>query len=164
MKRARKRSFPTHHIVSVLGVLAFIAGILLLSSGWITGFVTFQDTTQAHFTAGTFINTSNNSTGGFVSLNATFTTGNFTSRVFDAGSTVDSWDTLSWIEGVPYGENLPDGFVGNSNGQGGDPVTTLGDINMSGNALLLHLSDVSTDQISDSSSFRFRKAFSLRSS
>ncbi len=67
------------------------------------------------------------------SASAYYSSGNFTSAVFDAGG-VSSWDNISWIEGVPYGEELPDN-------QADELETTLGGANMTGNVLLMHLNN-----------------------
>lgn len=89
--------------------------------------------TQAEFDLGTYINTSYNNTTGafFVSLNETNFTGNYTSKVFDSTAT-SSWDNLTWVEGIPYGEELPDEQT---------IETSLGGANMTKNVLLFHLNN-----------------------
>jgi uncharacterized repeat protein (TIGR01451 family) len=62
-------------------------------------------------------------------------TGVFTSRVFDAGST-GAWETLAWTPRRPTGKPLPD------NGAA-ETAYALGDVNMVGNRLLLHLDETS---------------------
>jgi uncharacterized repeat protein (TIGR01451 family) len=59
--------------------------------------------------------------------------GVFTSRVFDAGNVVP-WETLAWRPRRPVGKPLPD------NGAA-ETAYALGDVNMVGNRLLLHLDD-----------------------
>src|SRR3989344_7018738 len=57
----------------------------------------FQDITQSDFNNGTFYYTFYNSSG-FVQLNISqgFASGNFISRIFNAGSNV-SWKNVSWL-------------------------------------------------------------------
>ncbi|MCK5026314.1 MAG: LamG domain-containing protein, partial [Nanoarchaeota archaeon] len=59
--------------------------------------------------------------------------GDYESKVLDAGSTV-AWDTISWAEDVPYGEELPDNGV---------VETVSGGANMTGNVLLMHMDEAS---------------------
>ena len=61
----------------------------------------FVDDTQSEFDAGTYGNTTYNSTEGYIQLLGTNTTGNYTSRVFDAGS-MASWNNITWSEDKHY--------------------------------------------------------------
>jgi uncharacterized repeat protein (TIGR01451 family) len=62
-------------------------------------------------------------------------TGVFTSRVFDAGNDV-AWETLRWTPRRPTGKPLPDDGAA-------ETAYALGDVNMVGNRVLLHLDDAS---------------------
>ena len=92
----------------------------------------FTVITQGDFNNGTYVNTEYNASG-FVQLSAGNLTGNYTSKIFDAG-VYTTWNNLSWIEGMPYGEQLP----------GNEAVeTVLGGANMTGCVLLMHLNESS---------------------
>lgn len=97
------------------------------SNTTITGNFTWFTGTNSSFNQGIFTNT----TLGSVILAGTNSTGIYTSKVFNAGSTA-YWKNISWSEELPYGEELPSKF------------------NMSGNVLLLHLNELS-GTITDSS-------------
>jgi hypothetical protein len=104
--------------------------------------------TQSDFNLGTYFNTTYNTTGSFAMLNNTTTVvyspfGNYSSKIFDA-STAVQWNNISWIEGVPYGEELPDNQLDRS-------ATVLGEANMTGNVLLLHMNEGSGTTAIDSS-------------
>ncbi|CAG0935748.1 hypothetical protein TFLX_04598 [Thermoflexales bacterium] len=60
-------------------------------------------------------------------------TGVFTSRAIDAGNIV-SWTSLAWTPQRPYGKPLPDN-------RGGEADYALGDANMLGDRVLLHLDE-----------------------
>ncbi len=102
---------------------------------------TFTDTNEADFANGTLLNTTEKNQTGNVTLNpdnsGTYPniTGEFTSQVFDAGSSV-TWSTLSWSEGNPYGEEPPIDN-GNEDREGG--------VNMSGTVLYLRLNEESAN-------------------
>jgi len=99
----------------------------------------FTVITQGDFNNGTYSNTEYN-VSGFVQLSAGNLTGNYTSKVFD-GAENTTWNNLTWIEGVPYGEDLPANEA---------VETVLGGANMTGNILLMHLNETS-GQFIDSS-------------
>ncbi|PIR03788.1 MAG: hypothetical protein COV59_03895 [Candidatus Magasanikbacteria bacterium CG11_big_fil_rev_8_21_14_0_20_39_34] len=61
--------------------------------------------------------------------------GNFTSRIIDAGSSV-TWSSLAWTPNYPYLKNLP-------NSAGAESAYTNGNANMSNNLLLWHLDEAS---------------------
>ncbi len=61
-------------------------------------------------------------------LNTSKTSGTYTSKIFNA-TTLASWNSIDWTEGLPYGEGLPDNKGSDS---GAD---------MSGNKLLLHMNN-----------------------
>jgi hypothetical protein len=75
-----------------------------------------------------------NSTLGAVQLNATYTSGNYTSKIFDATAN-SQWNNISWTEGAPYGEELPD------NQYDEKAAGILGGANMTGNMLLYHFNN-----------------------
>ncbi len=60
---------------------------------------TFLDDSQAEFDSGTYANTFYN-TSGFMQLNASQTSGNYTSQIFDAVDDA-SWDNMSWGSSSP---------------------------------------------------------------
>ena len=72
---------------------------------------TFVDDLQANWTAGTFINTSTNSSAGYGNITLNQTSGNyslngtFTSQVFNAGNAA-SWINLTWNSNQPAGTNI----------------------------------------------------------
>ncbi len=63
----------------------------------ITAYAILQSLTQADFDEGTHAQTFYNDTENYVQLNETYQTGNYTSKVFDAGS-VSVWNNISWHE------------------------------------------------------------------
>lgn len=105
-----------------VAVLISITSVYALTGG---------DFNQTDFDSGTYTNTLYNSTSNAVQLNAS-TTGNFTSQIFNAGDTA-SWDTLSWVPGAPYQQELPDN-------QGVE--TVMGGADMTGNILLFHMNEL----------------------
>ena len=101
--------------------------ILLVSIAYAS---TFIDNSQADFNDGIYNRTYYN-TPGIVQLNATYTTGNYISKVFNAGSPVQ-WNNISWTQGGYYQQELP-------NNQ--QVETSLDGINMGLNVLLFHLNN-----------------------
>ncbi len=103
----------------------------------------FVDDTQGEFDAGTYLDTQFDTD--HVELSGTGITngtGTFTSRVFDATSTVE-WTSLSWAPTAPYGKALP--------GDGESEVGyAAGNADMTGNVLLLHLDEASGALLDDS--------------
>ena len=140
MKVAKSSAAIRHGVLVFLSLFLFAVLIVLIKPAT-TGFIVFQDTTSGNFNAGTYNNTSFNTS--YVSLNASNITGLFTSRVLGAGRP-SQWLNITWIEGVPYGENLPDRETVEAS-------TVLGGANMSGNVLLLHLDESSGTTATDSS-------------
>jgi hypothetical protein len=130
-------------IITFVTFLSF--AILALAATWTT-------LTQSDFNLGTYSWAYYNTTTGAVILNHTGalvynTSGDYTSKVYDAGANA-TWYNMSWIEGVPYGDDLPDNQVDRSG-------TVLGEVNMTGNVLLLHLNSVnSTNYTLDTSGNR----------
>jgi hypothetical protein len=123
-------------------VFAIVIGLFTLTfhlEGNITGFAVFNTSNQTEFEQGVFNRTFFNTTGnGFVMLNLTegFTSGNYTSKVFDAGG-LTNWTNISWVSNA-IGE-LP------SNRRNEITSKDWGDngINMSGNVLLYHFNNAS---------------------
>ncbi|RMD67876.1 hypothetical protein D6817_00280, partial [Candidatus Pacearchaeota archaeon] len=112
-------------------VFVALAAMLALSALGLAG--SFSDSTQADFDAGTYEGTFYNSTLGAVTLTSTRTEGNYTSRVFDAGASVN-WTSISWFQGTCYGCELPNNSA-TETGEFAKPA------NMSQNVLLLHLNE-----------------------
>lgn len=74
--------------------------------------------------------------------------GVYTSEVFYNGGN-KSWSNLSWSEGVPYGEELPDG-------QGNELASNVrGGANMTGNVLLFHFNNDSSYNENNSQVYDF---------
>jgi hypothetical protein len=94
-----------------------------------------SDISSGDFSSGTFQRTFYNDSG-FVQLNASQLTGNFTSRIFDSLVT-STWNNVTWMLGVCPGCQLPDnrsvetGYARNAN--------------MTGNVLLLHFNNTPTE-------------------
>ena len=91
----------------------------------------FIDLNQTDFNKGQYNQTFYNTTLKSVQLNLTYGSGSYLSQIFDAGS-LANWTNISWIQGAPYGQELP-------NNQGIENV--LSGANMTGNVLLVHLND-----------------------
>lgn len=94
----------------------------------------FEDNDSGDFLNGTFYRTFYNSSG-FVQLNASQTSGNFSSRIFDAGIN-STWNNISWTTELCYGCELSNNGILES----GNFVSPL---NMAGNVLLLHMNELS---------------------
>ena len=100
---------------------------------------TDDDNSANGFSGGSFNQTQWNTD--HVELSAGNSTGTFTSRIFDAGANV-SWNNLTWMQGAPYQQELP------NNKQ---IETVLGGIDMTGNVLLLHMNESIPGPIVDNS-------------
>lgn len=113
-----------------------LIGLLFVASLYAVHAATVQDSSATDFNQGTHSRTFYNSTAGAVQLNRTAgMSGTFTSRVFDASSDV-AWDNITWWQAEPYGTALPDNAAVESGWESGN-------VNMSGNKLLLHLDEIS---------------------
>jgi hypothetical protein len=95
----------------------------------------FEDKTESDFNNGTFYRTFYNPNQGYLQLNLSqgFLSGNFTSRIFNAGGTA-TWNNISWIQGTKYGIELPN----NKNIE-----NVFRGVNMAGNVLLYHFNESS---------------------
>ncbi|MBI2572936.1 LamG domain-containing protein [Candidatus Woesearchaeota archaeon] len=107
--------------------------------------LTLTTITQTDFNSGTYNNTFYNGTA--VQLNSSFSAGNYTSQVFDSNA-ISSWDSLSWTQEVLYQNPLPDNRTTETG-------TLLRAINMSDNALLLHMDDTNCNNQSEDKSGYF---------
>ncbi len=119
--------------------LSFILfGILLVAA------TEFIDNNQGDFGNGTFSQTFFNTTIGAVQLNtsAVFLQGNFTSRIFDAGSIITVWNNISWLSNA-IGD-LPDNNVVETNFENDNA-------DMTGNIILLHQNQVAGNNSPDTS-------------
>lgn len=106
----------------------FITNLTInISSNNITSFRAYVDNTSN----GTYYQTFYNSSENFTQLNLTFNNGTFLSFVIDASS-IAQWNNISWIEGLPYQEELP-----NNN----SVETVFNGANMTGNVLLMHFNN-----------------------
>ncbi|MFC1682451.1 LamG-like jellyroll fold domain-containing protein, partial [Nanoarchaeota archaeon] len=78
---------------------------------------------------------------------AYYTLGNFTSAIFDLGSD-QSFINVSWSEAIPYDDDLADNMVN-------EIATTSGGVDMTGNVLLLHLNNDSSNGENDTHVYDF---------
>jgi len=117
--------------VSLFFLLAVFLSLYIIRPG-VTSFVIFQTNDQSTFDQGTYTNAEYDPSG-FVQLSSGQSTGTYTSKVFDAGEAT-TWNNIAWIQGVPCGLDLPDNQQVESASGGAD---------MTGNALLLHMDEVS---------------------
>lgn len=97
----------------------------------------FEDNDSSDFSQGSFYRTFYNTSNSvhFLQLNTSqgFSSGNYSSRIFDAG--IDStWNNISWTSELCYGCEL----VGNALIETGDFIRPL---NMTGNVLLAHMNE-----------------------
>lgn len=81
----------------LLAIIIIVALNHLSLEPSITAYAILQSLTQADFDEGTYAQTFYNDTENYVQLNETYQTGNYTSKVFDAGS-VSVWNNISWHE------------------------------------------------------------------
>lgn len=99
---------------------------------------TDNDNTATGFSGGTHSNTQWDAANSWVELDATGQTsgsGNFTSRIIDAGGSA-AWTTLAWTPRYPYFKELPDSV-------GADSGYATGTLNMTGNLGLWHMNEAS---------------------
>ena len=99
---------------------------------------TDDDNTSTGFGGGTHNQTQWDGTDSCLELTATGQTngsGDFISRVMDAGSTA-AWDSISWIPQRPTGKELP-------NNAQSETAYKHGNANMTGNVLLMHMNEAS---------------------
>jgi len=92
--------------------------------------INFTDNSQSTF-VGTYVNTAYNTTNNLLNLSPGQTSGTYTSDIKDAGSSA-TWSTLAWVPNRPTNKALPN----NGATETGYPT---GNVNMSGNVLLMHL-------------------------
>ncbi len=94
----------------------------------------FVETGQSDFDNGTYYRTYYNASGGFVQLNLTYSSGNFTSQIFNATDNA-TWDNISWTSNAlgPLEDN-----------QQGETQFARDNINMSENLLLYHMDEITT--------------------
>lgn len=111
-------------------VPVFITLLVMVSLSYASTFITND---QSTFNEGTYNWTFYNATGGYAQLNASNTSGNYTSKIFNAGS-LAHWNNISWTQETLYGLELP-------NNQ--QVETGLGGANMTGNVLLMHMNESS---------------------
>src|SRR3989338_6652953 len=108
-------------------IIIFINVILVYSA-------TFTTITQGDFDNGSYNNTYYNTTHNFTQINITsFYSGNYTSKIFNAGSTSQG-NNISWVSNA-IGELPSNQLVESSFGNG--------NANMTGNVLLMHMNEAS---------------------
>src|SRR3989338_770651 len=104
---------PRRSLLNALAVgfaLLFAAASLLVvvkQPGGITGAAIFLTNGSGGFADGSFNQSYFNATSNAFQLNTTYTSANYTSKVFNA-SVVTQWLNISWVTG-PYQMELPDG-------------------------------------------------------
>ncbi|MEI7620398.1 MAG: LamG-like jellyroll fold domain-containing protein [Candidatus Falkowbacteria bacterium] len=104
--------------------------------------IDFLDSGQSAFDAGSYYQTFYSNSDNAVELNAA-NSGTFTSSVKNNNNS--NWTNISWQPAAPYGKPL-------LNNQQTETVYSTGNVNMSGNVLLLHFNETS-GQLIDSSGF-----------
>lgn len=93
------------------------------------------------FAAGTNSNTQWDAVNNWLELDATGQSsgsGNFTSRIIDAGTTTAQWTTSTWTPQRPYYKELPDSA-------GIETAYITGNIDMTSNVLLFHMNESTTN-------------------
>src|SRR3989338_10508668 len=121
-------------ILNYLVFLLLFGGFLIFlyfAQGKITGFSVYEQSSQTNFDEGTYSNTLWN--GSAIILSSGQTSGNYTSKVFDAGG-VATWNNLSWVSSA-IGE-LP-------NNAAIETKFGSGNANMTGNVFLMHMNEAS---------------------
>jgi len=104
--------------------------------------ISFTDNSQSAFN-GTFVNTQYDTNSSWIKL-ISGTSGTYTSNIKDA-TLSSTWSTLAWATNRPIGKNLP------NNGQS-ETAYSVGNANMEGNVLLMHMDESSgATTFSDSS-------------
>ncbi|MBU0898867.1 MAG: hypothetical protein KKB03_00815, partial [Nanoarchaeota archaeon] len=100
-KFERKKNWHDNNFFQVAVVLVVICLVLfpvfMFFRTNLIGFVVWQAGNQSSFDEGTYANVFYNTTGGFLQLNTTETSGTYTSVVFDAESN-STWNNMSWTE------------------------------------------------------------------
>ncbi len=96
-----KKRIITFSIIFLLFGMFLI--FLYFAQGKITGFSVYEQSTQSNFDEGTYTNTNYN--GSAVVLNSGQISGNYISKVFDAGIN-STWNNLSWIGSLPNVEYI----------------------------------------------------------
>lgn len=94
--------------------------------------VSVSDNSQQTF-AGSYANTSYNINTNFLTLSTNQTSGTYTSDIKDASAST-SWSTIAWQTNNPIGKALPNNGVK-------ETEYSLGNVDMNGNKLLLHLDE-----------------------
>jgi len=113
----------------IIGIIVLLVVVLVFVNA-----TTFEDLIQEDFNNGTFFQTEWNSSGNFVWLAPSNTSGTFTSQIFNAGGST-TWNNISWVSSA-IGELPANQEVESSFGSG--------NINMTGNVLLMHFNNDST--------------------
>jgi hypothetical protein len=96
---------------------------------------TDNDSTSTGFGGGTHNQTQWNSGNNWLELQAGQTSGDFISRVMDAG-TIAAWNSISWVPQRPFYKELPDN-------KGVETAYPTGNADMTGNVLLMHMNEAS---------------------
>jgi hypothetical protein len=87
-------------------VLAFLAlTIIYFFRLGITGFAIFQESSQADFDQGTYLNTFYNGSSLILNSSLGLLNGSYTSKIFDANEN-SSWLNISWQGGIPENTSL----------------------------------------------------------
>src|SRR3989344_8251846 len=97
-----KRNSVITYLVFILLFGGFLI-FLYFAQGKITGFSIYEQSSQTNFDEGTYSNTLWN--GSAVVLSSGQTSGNYTSKVFDAGGGA-AWNNLSWQGNLQTKENI----------------------------------------------------------
>ncbi len=111
------------------GKIQFFGG----TAGLILTDQTDDDNTATGFGSGIHNQTQWNDADSRIELQANETSGDFTSRIMDAGAST-AWTALSWAPQMPYYKELPDNA-------GIETTYPEGNADMTGNVLLLHMNE-----------------------
>lgn len=129
MKGYNKRKNKISHSYVIIFSLILVLALLYFRGGLI-GLSILETSSQADFDSGAYYQTFYNTSGEFVQLNASQTTGNYTSKIFDAGQN-SSWNNISWWRAVGF--ELPN--------YGENESYLIQGIDMTGNVLLMHMNE-----------------------
>ena len=130
-EKQQKRALKFIDYAVIFFILLGLIALVYFLKPSITEHAIYDQTNQSDFDEGTYNNTDYN--GNAIVLSSGQTSGNYTSQVFNAGSS-SSWNNISWMQGGYYQQELPDN-KGIENGLGG--------ANMTDNMLLMHMNEES---------------------
>jgi len=120
--------FTKERGIYIIFIILFLVSFIFVDSS------VFETSEETDFNEGTYSDVEYNSSG-FVQLSSGSLSGTYTSEVLNATFMAD-WINISWVEGVPYAEELP-------NNQ--QVETVISGANMTDCVLLMHFDESSGD-------------------